>query len=83
MDDNTFWQFMTRGKNGQITMKNPLKELEYLWKMCLQEKTFEVRWQNGIARQIHGFGQHVLAASLQNTQALSNISKALRPSNPD
>ena len=51
--------------------------------MRLQESTLEIGWQDGLARRVHGYGQHVSAAGLRNTQAPSNLIKALKISNPD
>ena len=83
MNEEGYWEFVTRGCNGRITMTVPLNDLEYSWKMRLQENTFEIGWQDGIVRQIHAYGRHVSATGLRNTQAPSNLIKALWKSNPD
>ena len=49
LDDDNYWQFVTRGKDGRITLAVPLRDLEYSWKMRLQENTLEIGWQDGLA----------------------------------
>ena len=83
LDDDNFWEFVLRGKDGRITKREALKDIEYSWKMRLQENTLEIGWQDNIARRIHGYGRHVSAANLLNTQAPGNLRHALQRSNKD
>ena len=83
VNEDGYWEFVTRGRDGCITMTVPLNDLEYSWKMRLQENTFEIGWQDGLARRVHGFGRHVSTAGLSTMQAPSNLTKALRSRDRD
>ena len=83
LDKNNLWEFVKRDRNGRVTLSLNLSDLEYSWKMRLQENTFQIGWQENIARRIFGIGRHVSAASLVNTQAPNSLKEALHRNNPD
>lgn len=83
LDDNNLWEFVKRDRNGRITLRVSLSDLEYSWKMRLQENTFEIGWQHNLARRIFGMGRHVSAAGLFNQQAPNSLKEALHRNNPD
>ena len=56
LDKENYWEFVRRGQNGQVTQRESLRDLEYSWKMRLQENTMEIGWQQNIARRIYGTG---------------------------
>ena len=82
LKDNT-WEFVTRDCDGKITNTIDISDIQYSWKMCIQENTFDVGWSFDAARRLFGYSCHVSAKSLSNTLALPNLSTALAPSNPD
>ena len=49
----------------------------------MQENTFDIRWQENIARCIFGTGRHVLAANLNANIVPPILKTALAGSNPD
>ena len=78
LDKENYWEFVRRGRNGQVTQRESLRDLEYSWKMRLQENTMEIGWQQNIARRIYGSGRHVSAVHLQNAQAPGSLLAGLR-----
>ena len=49
----------------------------------MQEKTFDIGWQENITRRIVGTGKHVSAANLNKNIAPPNLKTALAGSNLD
>ena len=49
----------------------------------MQENTFDIGWQENIARHIVGTGRHASATNLNANVALANLKSALAGSNPD
>ena len=78
LDKENYWEFVRRGQNGQVTQRESLRDLEYSWKMRLQENTMEIGWQQNIVRRIYGTGRHVSAVHLQNAQAPGSLLAGLR-----
>lgn len=49
----------------------------------LQENTFDIEWQENVARRVVGWDRHVSAIHLHDLMAPSNLRKALHFSNRD
>ena len=64
-------------------MSADIADIAYSWKHQLQEKTFDIGWQDDIARRVVGWRRHVSAAHLHNPLAPANLNKALHESNKD
>ena len=77
------WEFVTRDREGKIIMSADIADIAYSWKHRLQENTFDIGWQDDIARRVVGWGRHVSAAHLHNPLAPANLKKALHESNKD
>ena len=80
--ENT-WEFVVRDKHGKETLSASIADIAYSWKHRLQESTFDIGWQEDVARRVVGWGRHVSAAHLHNPLAPPNLRKALHESNKD
>eukprot|EP00531_Pseudo-nitzschia_arenysensis_P008906 CAMPEP_0116127296 /NCGR_PEP_ID=MMETSP0329-20121206/6769_1 /TAXON_ID=697910 /ORGANISM="Pseudo-nitzschia arenysensis, Strain B593" /LENGTH=2217 /DNA_ID=CAMNT_0003621395 /DNA_START=65 /DNA_END=6718 /DNA_ORIENTATION=- len=83
LDNDYFWEFVTRSKDGKVNIRVPLPDLAYSWKSRIQENVLQLGWQNNVAYRIYGINRHVSASTLKNTMAPANLIKGLHPSNPD
>lgn len=83
LNKDNYWGFVTQGRDGRVMLRVDLKDIEYSWKMRLQENTMEIGWQENIARRIFGVGCHVSAANFHHTQAPGSLKEALSTYNPD
>ena len=77
------WDFVIRDRDGNDGVTVPIADIAYSWKHRLQENTFELGWQDNIARRVGGIGRHVSAKLLQDPLAPSNLKKGLAPTNKD
>ena len=83
LNDNNLWEFVTCDTDGNITSRADLLDLQYSWKMRMQENTFDVGWSNNFAHRVFGTGRHVSATNLHFDCAPANLRTALAGSNPD
>ena len=83
LSKDNLWEFVTRDKEGQITSTVDLCDIQYSWKMRMQENTFDVGWSFDVARRVFGHSRHVSAQSLKQNFAPPNLKVALSDSNPD
>ena len=81
--DHNLWEFVTRDKDGNITFRADLSDIQYSWKMRMQENTFDIGWQDNFAHRVFGFGRHVSATNLHSHYAPGNLKIGLAGSNPD
>ena len=44
LDDDSFWEFVTRGTDGKVQLGIPLPDLAYSWKSRLQENILQLGW---------------------------------------
>ena len=72
-----------RDSEGRITESIDLRDIQYSWKIRLQENTFDVGWASDRACRIFGCGRHVSAATLANNYAPPNLRMALAPNNEE
>ena len=77
------WEFVTRDNDGNITLRANLSDIQYSWKMRLQENTFDVGWNDEMVRHIYGYGRHVLAMGLHDPSPPTNLRCALADDNKD
>ena len=83
INDDNLWEFVMRDKEGQITFHTDLSDIQYSWKMQMQENSFDMGWQDNLAHQVFGIGQHISAANLRTNCAAGNLKIALAGSNLD
>lgn len=83
LDKENLWEFVTRDAEGRITSQIEIADLQYSWKMRMQENTFDVGWEDYCARRIFGNKRLVYAAHLHFDCAPANLRVALASSNPD
>ena len=63
---------------GRITFAYDLSNIQYSWKMRMQENTFDIGWQEIMAHCVLGTGRHILAANLHDSSCTShNLQAAL------
>ena len=83
LDKNNIWEFVSRDADGRISFSYLLADLQFSWKMRMQENTFDIGWQE-CAKRVFGIGRHVSATGLHNTHfAPANLKHALAGNNPD
>ena len=83
IDKNNMWEFVSCDVNGRISFSYSLADLQFSWKMRLQENTFDIGWQE-CANRVYGIGRHVSATGLHNKHfAPANLKHALAGNNPD
>ena len=49
INEDNLWEFVTRDKDGNITFRADLSDIQYSWKMRMQENTFDVGWTDNLA----------------------------------
>ena len=59
-------EFVPRDPDGKITFTHSLFDIQYSWKMRIQENTFDMCWLK-CARRVYGTGRHVSVVGLHNT----------------
>ena len=83
LDKENLWEFVTCDAENCITSKIEIADLQYSWKMQMQENTFDVGWEDYCARRIFGNIIFVSAAHLHFDYTPANLRVALVSSNPD
>ena len=83
LSKNNTWEFVTRDCKGRITNTVDVCDIQYSWKMRMQENTFEIGWSDDVARRTFGLIQHVSAKTLVNPVAPPNLRVVLAANNPD
>ena len=83
INDEGFWEFVLRDTNGNVTDRHDICDIQYSWKMRLQENTFDIGWDEHKARRIFGCGRHVSATDLHNNYAPPNLKTAFASNNKD
>ena len=83
INNDNLWEFVTRDAEGQVLSKSDISDIQYSWKMRMQENTFDIGWQEDIAHRVYGSGRHVSATNLHTNCAPANLKIALAGSNPD
>ena len=73
INDDGFWEFVLRDHEGNVSERHDIKDIQYSWKMRLQENTFDIGWDDHKATRIIGYGKHVSAANLHHNFAPSNL----------
>ena len=77
------WEFVSHDADGRILFSYSLADLQWSWKMRMQENTFDIGWQE-CAKQVFGIGRHISAKGLHNTHfAPANLKHALAGNNPN
>ena len=69
------WNFLVRDQDRNNVVTVPIANIAYSWKHRLQENTFELGWQDNIARHVGGIGRHVSAELLRDPLTPSNLKK--------
>ena len=80
-DKNGHWEFVTYDADGRISHRSSLSDLQYTWKMRMQENTFDIGWNFEMAHRVYGIGRHVSATNLNSNFAPMNLCTALAGSN--
>ena len=83
LSKDNLWEFVTRDKEGRVVTTIPIHDIQYSWKMRMQENTFDIGWSYDKARRTFGSVRHVSAANLNQTLAPANLRIALASNNPD
>ena len=83
LDEDNDWEFTTRDRRGTVTEKVPILDLNYSWKLRLQENSLCPGWQESPTARFYGIGRHISAAGLTNFAPPSGLAKGLSPTNPD
>ena len=55
INKDNLWEFVSRDPDGRITFTHSLSNIQYSWKMRMQENTFDIGWQE-CDRQVFGTG---------------------------
>ena len=42
INKDSLWEFVSRNTNGRFTFTNSLSDIQYSWKMQMQENTFDI-----------------------------------------
>ena len=83
INKDNIWEFVSRDTDGRITFTYNIPDIQHSWKMRMQENTFDIGWQENIARRIFGTGRHVSASNLNANIAPHNLKFALAGNNPN
>ena len=77
-------EFVSRDPVGRITFTHSLSDMQYSWKIRIQENAFDIGWQE-CARRVYRTGRHVSSVvDLYNTTcAPANMRHALASNNPN
>ena len=51
-----YWEFVTYDNDGKIITQSSLSDLQYTWKMRMQENTFDIGWNFEMAHRVYGIG---------------------------
>ena len=73
--ENMF-EFVSRDSDGGITFTYDLTNMQYSWKMRMQENTFDIGWQENTANRVYGTSRHVSATNLNANIAPTNLNTA-------
>ena len=80
---DNLWEFFSRDPDGKTTFTHSLSDMQYSWKMRMQENTFDIGWQE-CARRVFGISMPVSTIGLHNTTcAPANLQQALTSNNSD
>ena len=83
IDKNSMWEFVSRDADGRILFFYSYADLQFSWKIRMQENTFDIGWQE-YTKRVFGIGRHVSATGVHNTHfAPPNLNYALAGNNPD
>ena len=82
-DKNGHREFVTYDADGRISHTSSLSDLQYTWKMRIQENTFDIGWNFEMAHRVYRIGRHVSATNLNSNFSPANLRIALAGSNPD
>ena len=55
IDKNSMWEFVSRDADGRILFSYSLADLQFTWKLQMQENTFDIGWQE-CAKRVFGIG---------------------------
>ena len=83
INSDDFWEFVTYDADGRISYKSSLLDLQYTWKMRIQENTFDIGWNLEMAHRVYSIGRHVSATNLHTKFTLANLRIALAGNNPN
>ena len=67
INNDQMFEFVSRDSEGRITFTYDLSDIQYSWKMRMQENTFNIGWQENMAHRMFGIGRHVSAADLHDS----------------
>ena len=81
INNDGFWKFVTNDADGRISYKSSLLDLQYTWKMRMQENTFDIGWNFEMARRVYGIGHHVSATKLHTNFTPTNLRLTLAGNN--
>ena len=84
INNDQMFEFVSRDSEDRITFTYDLSDIQYSWKMRMQENTFDIGWQENMAHRMFGIGRHVSAVDLHDSScAPHNLRTALAGNNPD
>ena len=83
INNNRYWEFVTYDTDSIIVSRSSLSDLQYTWKMRIQENTFDIGLNFEMAHRVYGIGRHVSATNLNTNFAPANLRIALAGSNLD
>ena len=82
LDKENLWEFVMRNRDGKDYNHIDLRDLQYSWKMRIQENTFAIGWDNDMARRVFNC-RHVSAVNLKRNFSPPNLKTAFAASNAD
>ena len=44
INDDGFWEFVVPDSNGNVIDQYNIRDIQYSWKMRMQENTFDIGW---------------------------------------
>ena len=83
INKENIFEFVSRDSEGRITFTHDLADIQYSWKMRMQENTFDIGWQENVANRVYGSGRHVSVTNLNANIAPTNLKTALAGNNLD
>ena len=83
LEKDNLWEFVTCDADGRITSQVGIADLQYSWKMQMQENIFAIGQEDNHTRRIFGSGKYISAAHLHFECAPANLNVALVSRNLD
>ena len=60
LNQDNLWEFVVRDRDGNTTHKTDIRDIQYTWKMQMQENTFSIGWNEDYNQHVIGSARHYL-----------------------